>query len=348
MADLLRRIEHRFCQGNLSSYFDGQLPQRAMERVQRHLEQCQECRQDLEALQHTVALLRGMPRPRPPRSFAIPETVPAPSLPFWMRSGVYATLRMATATVAALFVITVAGSALTMTAFEGARSLRAPELAFGKAAATAPAAAPAAAGAAPAGEALANDTPTAPMLGAAPVTPTPAPQPAQAGEAPRSPAIGEPTLTAEEAARKASAPPGMGEGSPPGATPQPLGTPSGAGETMPAPAPVMPGPGVEPGRGGDAAATPTPAEIARALGVQQGEPTARAGEAMGVDRGQAAATAAADVYRLQRSAARDALQEARLRLSAYPWPALMVAAAVALVLLLGATLWLRSARSRWP
>lgn len=345
MADLLsrlRRTEHRFCQDNLSSYIDGQLPERARERVQRHLQGCQECRWDLETLERTVALLRAMPRPKPPRSFTIPETAPAPSVPFWMRPGVYATLRTATATVAALFVITVVGNVLTLPAFGGARTMRAPDLTFGKA--EAPVAAPVAQG----GEEPATEGLAAPMLGAGAATPTPAPASAMAAATVSPPPTGEPTLTAEEAARKAGAPPGKGGGELTPPTPQPVGTPDGRSAATAVPAPAMPAPQAMVAPSGAPALTATPAEVARALGIEQGEPTARAGETMGLDRGQAAATAAADTYHLERSAAQDALREVQLRLATYPWPALMMLAAVALAVLLGATLWLRSARSRWP
>jgi len=44
----------------------------------------------------------------------------------------------------------------------------------------------------------------------------------------------------------------------------------------------------------------------------------------------------------------DASREARLRLVAFPWQTLLVATAGVLAALVAATLWLRSARSRWP
>ena len=338
----LRRSEHSYCQENLSSYLDGELSPRARERVDRHLAECERCRWDLETLQRTVGLLRAMPRPKAPRSFAILETMPAPALPFWMRPGVYTALRAATATAALFFVMTVAGTVLSVPMQSRAPAGAAPMLAAAKAAATAPAAMPLPATAAQNAEALPNGTPAAPKFGAGAATPSAAPAAAAAAEAPVSPAPGEPTLTAEEATRRAGAPLGKGGGSLPGPTADLAGT------AAPPSVAAQPTPEEATGRGTPSEATPTPLEVARALSVPQEESTARAGDVSGPDRGQASATAAASVSLEAQPGAPDASREARLRLVAFPWQTLLVATAGVLAALVAATLWLRSARSRWP
>jgi hypothetical protein len=107
-----KRAVHRFCQANLSAFMDGQLPARDQERVREHLERCQACQWDLQALRRTVDLLHGLPRMKAPRSFQIPRSVPAPSIPFWMRSWAHGALQVATGVAAAVLVVALAGSAL--------------------------------------------------------------------------------------------------------------------------------------------------------------------------------------------------------------------------------------------
>ncbi|MDI7274859.1 MAG: zf-HC2 domain-containing protein, partial [Anaerolineae bacterium] len=115
MLGFLRGVKdkgHRYCQQNLSALLDGQISPRDEERLRRHLEQCEECQWDLRTLERTVALVRALPRVKAPRSFQIAPTVPAPSLPFWMRPWAYGALRAATGVAAALLVVALAGYAL--------------------------------------------------------------------------------------------------------------------------------------------------------------------------------------------------------------------------------------------
>jgi len=313
-----RRSEHRFCQENLSGYLDLQLPEPARQRVERHLQECARCRWDLETLQQTVALLRAMPRPRPPRSFAIPETAPAPSLPFWMRPGTYTVMRAATVAVAAVFVVAVVGNVAIWQGWAGRAAAPASEPTFfaQSAAATAPASmGRLAATAVPPAGALPNDTPAAPMLGAGAPTPTP---PAAALAAPA-----EPTLTAEEAAHKAVAPPGMG---------------GGEADAVPAKGPTEPagaearGRALEPAATPEAAARPAP-QITEARGER---PTPAAPGEAAADTREAGTPTAGIAQRMGLA------QGSRL------WPALLYASAVVLALLAAAVLWLRRARARWP
>ena len=55
----------------LSSYMDGRLNPEDAVRVEKHLNTCRGCREDLESLGATVALLRRLPEVTPSRSFAV-------------------------------------------------------------------------------------------------------------------------------------------------------------------------------------------------------------------------------------------------------------------------------------
>ncbi len=354
ILDRLRASPHRFCQDNLSAYIDGQLSPRGQERVRRHLDECHDCRWQLESLQRTVALLRSMPQARAPRSFAIPRTAPAPSLPVWMRPGAYAALRTATAAAAALFVIAMAGNALALPS----PMLRAAQPAGSQdartsAVSTMPAEAPM--GALEAAGVPSPEGDTAGPLASAAATTTEPGMPA-AG------APGEATLTPDEEQRKASAPPGKGGGEiEPTAEPSgtsdgrglagfgPTATPGGppyglgAGErTQPAPTPT--GELVAPAAA--AAPEPTAAPAVAAQGALPSQATVQAGETPEVGRGTALAQATAVPDAAQ--AAASGTLRARMQLAAHPWQALTIALAALAALLAAATLWLRSARSRWP
>ncbi len=87
---------HRRLRDQLSAYIDGALDSAATRRLQVHLEECEECRADLEQLRSTVAALRGLPEAQVPRSFTLsPEraavrrpAVPAARLAFGARIAV--------------------------------------------------------------------------------------------------------------------------------------------------------------------------------------------------------------------------------------------------------------------
>ena len=64
----------------LSAYIDGQVSDSERARVDRHLEECRDCRFELETLTATVDLLGQLPQVRTARSFALteePERVPS-------------------------------------------------------------------------------------------------------------------------------------------------------------------------------------------------------------------------------------------------------------------------------
>ncbi len=85
----------------LSSYLDGRLTARERAQVEEHLAACPACSADLESLRATVHAVRALPTVAVPRSFYVqPAPQPRPA---------YVLLRLATATVAAMLVLTMAG-----------------------------------------------------------------------------------------------------------------------------------------------------------------------------------------------------------------------------------------------
>ena len=64
----------------LSAYLDGELGEGERAALERHLPTCERCQRALDELREVRALLRAMPMPASPRSFAIPTTgeVPRP------------------------------------------------------------------------------------------------------------------------------------------------------------------------------------------------------------------------------------------------------------------------------
>ena len=70
-------LSHHCSKNRLSCYLDGQLSEREATRVDEHLDECETCRNDLESLRATVALLRAAPPPCMPRSVVIPESAVA-------------------------------------------------------------------------------------------------------------------------------------------------------------------------------------------------------------------------------------------------------------------------------
>ncbi|MCL6431027.1 MAG: zf-HC2 domain-containing protein [Anaerolineae bacterium] len=207
MLRLIGRVRdagHGYCQENLSALLDGQLSPQEEERVRCHLAECEECQRDLRALERTIALVRALPQVRAPRSFQISPTTPVPSVPFWMRPWAYTALRTATGVAAALLVVTLTGSALTMR-----HAGRAPAFAEAE---------PAALMAAPEAPAVGLDGELTTPRELGQETPPTRGEKLAPAATPEAPGLGgeasealEPTLTAEELARRAAAPPGAGE-----------------------------------------------------------------------------------------------------------------------------------------
>ena len=100
----LKRSAHQRARELLSAYIDGELSPQEKALVEGHLRECADCRQELETLRRTVAILRDAPRPALPRSFVIrrADLEKAPAL-----SRAPAFLRVAAALGAAAFVLVV-------------------------------------------------------------------------------------------------------------------------------------------------------------------------------------------------------------------------------------------------
>jgi len=104
--------EHRRCQEDLSAFLDGQLTPSDRARVQRHLKECADCRADLDALRHTVSLLRAVPALKPPRSFVLPVTEARRQRQARRQRLAYVYLQAATAVATVLLVLVVSGDAV--------------------------------------------------------------------------------------------------------------------------------------------------------------------------------------------------------------------------------------------
>ncbi|HKS68809.1 MAG TPA: zf-HC2 domain-containing protein, partial [Ktedonobacterales bacterium] len=65
----------------LSAYLDGELAPGDDAALERHLATCAECRDELAGLREVRALLRALPQPALPRSFALPATTGVAQIP---------------------------------------------------------------------------------------------------------------------------------------------------------------------------------------------------------------------------------------------------------------------------
>jgi len=176
-----RELKHSEVLEQLSPYFDGRLEAGERTRLELHLQSCQGCSAELEAMRAASALLRTLPPTRLPRDFTLqfaPRPVVATPGPFWA-------LRLASGVAAAAFVALFAASALLPAVWarqsdstvtyqsrpQAPQTLSAPSTASSQADAAAPKrAAPASAPVAPAAALGAPDAaPVAPA--AAPVAP---------------------------------------------------------------------------------------------------------------------------------------------------------------------------------
>jgi hypothetical protein len=109
MSFLRNKSEHQWVEESLSAYIDDELTPRERARVEKHLEECQACADQLATLRQTVALVKELPMLRAPRSFAVrPAAVrakPSPAPPAWG----YGLLKGATALAALLLVLLIGG-----------------------------------------------------------------------------------------------------------------------------------------------------------------------------------------------------------------------------------------------
>jgi anti-sigma factor RsiW len=69
MSSVMHRLrfmrDHRWAPGHMSAYLDGELAPRARARLDRHAEECPECRGVLHSLRRMLGLLQGLPPARP-------------------------------------------------------------------------------------------------------------------------------------------------------------------------------------------------------------------------------------------------------------------------------------------
>src|SRR5687767_14369211 len=86
----------------LSAYLDGQLAAEDLAELEQHIERCALCREELQDLQATVAVLQALPAIRPPRSFTLDPALVAPRYSRWLPR-----LRWASAALSLLLMLTV-------------------------------------------------------------------------------------------------------------------------------------------------------------------------------------------------------------------------------------------------
>jgi anti-sigma factor RsiW len=65
MSSVLHRArfkrDHRWAPGHMSAYLDGELASRSRGRIERHTDECAECRGILHGLRRMLGLLQGLP-----------------------------------------------------------------------------------------------------------------------------------------------------------------------------------------------------------------------------------------------------------------------------------------------
>jgi hypothetical protein len=123
------QAEHQFCQENLSPFLDRQLTPREQTRVTSHLQECPDCRADLQSLRQTVAVLRAVPAVKPPRTFFIPASEGVRKRQVQRNLLAYGYLQFATAVTTVLLVLVVSGDALLrLGVATSARQMKAPNV----------------------------------------------------------------------------------------------------------------------------------------------------------------------------------------------------------------------------
>lgn len=106
----LLRIFDRHPRADISAYADGELGRQDGERLERHLESCAACRDELAELRALRSALSDLPEVRVPRSFALtPEQVaePAPARPAPRTSPAFVAMRVTGAGVAAILAVVI-------------------------------------------------------------------------------------------------------------------------------------------------------------------------------------------------------------------------------------------------
>ena len=115
MIDFVKRwtsSEHeRTCQ-ELSAYLDDELSTAHRSRLERHLQQCKDCREELASLRQTVELVQALPSVKLPRSFLLHAGEAAAQQRVQRARLGYSFLQAATAAATALLILVVSGDAL--------------------------------------------------------------------------------------------------------------------------------------------------------------------------------------------------------------------------------------------
>jgi hypothetical protein len=112
MLDSLRNLvksEHEWAEESLSAYIDGELSAKEMARIEKHLQECQACTENLATLRQTVALLKELPTLPAPRSFALRPAPVRPKARAAAPGWGYGLLKGATALAALLLVVLISG-----------------------------------------------------------------------------------------------------------------------------------------------------------------------------------------------------------------------------------------------
>ena len=107
----LFKNRHGRWQERLSAYLDAQLEPLERRKLERHLASCNSCREELESLRATVALLRRVPQVAVPRSFRLTEEPMPVGVPWTVRYTV--PLRYAAAAAGLLFLVVAVGDLVT-------------------------------------------------------------------------------------------------------------------------------------------------------------------------------------------------------------------------------------------
>lgn len=211
MFDFLRKMgksEHELVEESLSAYIDGELLAGEKARVEKHLEECEACSENLATLRQTVALLGELPTVPAPISFALRPAPVRPRARVTAPAWGYGLLKGATALAALLLVLLIGGD-LTLQFLGGfplaTRAPFAPAAEVALAPSTVPSVVPAPAEDQPmVGESKAPEkaTEAAPPPGAEEEPPAPAPAPTEAlesYEAPSAQDVASPAARAEGA-----------------------------------------------------------------------------------------------------------------------------------------------------
>jgi anti-sigma factor RsiW len=112
MLDSLRNLgksEHEWVEESLSPYIDGELSAKETARVERHLQECRACAENLATLRQTVTLLKELPTVSAPRSFAVRPAPVRPKVRAAAPGWGYGLLKGATALAALLLVVLISG-----------------------------------------------------------------------------------------------------------------------------------------------------------------------------------------------------------------------------------------------